>query len=165
MTGTVEDRLREELRFAQRKAHEADAERADAEALLLEARAHTLRAQAMTARVHAHAVTASAVVAEVRRLCNLTIDASVRVQAVEQARDTLAVIDSITGGAPSDADAAWGSVWLHGKWSWLTQNMTTPQRELAADAVARWSAVLNADDGDLESGEPTGLRWWREVSS
>ncbi|MDX3232928.1 hypothetical protein [Streptomyces sp. ME19-01-6] len=31
---------------------------------------------------------------EVRRLCQLTIDASCRVQAIDQARDTLAVIDA-----------------------------------------------------------------------
>lgn len=60
------------------------------------------------------------------------------------------------------ADAAWGSVWLHGKWSWLTKNMSTEQREYAADCVARWSAALNADDPNLEVGEPEGLRWWRE---
>lgn len=59
-------------------------------------------------------------------------------------------------------DAAWGSVWLHGKWSWLTKNMTTPERELAADAVARWSAGLAVEDGQPDRGEPEGLRWWRE---
>lgn len=60
-------------------------------------------------------------------------------------------------------DDAWGSVWLHGKWSWLTKNMTTEQREHAADCVARWSARLAEIDGDLERGEPEGLRWWREL--
>lgn len=59
-------------------------------------------------------------------------------------------------------DAAWGSVWLHGKWSWLTKNMTTSEREYAADCVARWSARLAVIDGDPDRGEPDGLRWWRE---
>jgi hypothetical protein len=60
------------------------------------------------------------------------------------------------------ADDAWGSVWLHGKWSWLTKNMTTLQREYAADCVARWDARLAEIDGEPGRGEPEGLRWWRE---
>lgn len=36
---------------------------------------------------------AEAAVARVRRLCDLTIDASCRVQAIDQARDTLAALD------------------------------------------------------------------------
>lgn len=68
-------------------------------------------------------------------------------------------------GVPvSPEDDAWGSVWLHGKWSWLTKNMTTVQREYAADCVARWNARLAKIDGDEERGEPEGLRWWREAS-
>jgi hypothetical protein len=39
--------------------------------------------------------------------------------------------------------------------------MTTAERETAADAVARWSADLNAGDPDIEV-EPEGLRWWRD---
>src|SRR5690242_9265620 len=62
----------------------------------------------------------------------------------------------------SDMDAAWGAVWLHGKWQYLTGKMTTPSRELAADAVARWSAYLAEQDSDPDRGEPDGLRWWRE---
>ncbi|HEY5835040.1 hypothetical protein [Streptomyces sp.] len=42
---------------------------------------------------------------DVRRLCDLTIRASVRVQAVEQARDTLAVIESATVCTPEPAGA------------------------------------------------------------
>jgi hypothetical protein len=53
-------------------------------------------------------------------------------------------------------DAAMHSVWLHGNWRWLTQNMSTPEREAAADAVSRHSAVLEPD----EPVEPE--RWWRE---
>lgn len=154
--------LRTHLRVAQQHAHRTDAERAETEALLHTEKAARLRAEARTARVHAEAVTTQAAVAAVRRLCDLTISASVRVDAVHQARDTLAVIDSVTGGQPLPGDAAWGSVWLHGNWQWLTKNMTTPEREHAADAVARWSAALNAEDEDLEGGELEGLRWWRD---
>ncbi|WP_327300365.1 hypothetical protein [Streptomyces goshikiensis] len=60
-------------------------------------------------------------------------------------------------------DEAWGTVWLHSKWRYITSQMTTPERELAADAVARWSAALNAHDGEPTTGEPEGLRWWREA--
>lgn len=75
-----------------------------------------------------------------------------------------AVIEEAGADGPAGpGDEAWGSVWLHGNWRFLTSKMSTPERELAADAVARWSAALNADDEDLEGGEPEGLRWWREA--
>ncbi|MCU1613693.1 MAG: hypothetical protein JWO98_1233 [Frankiales bacterium] len=151
-----------ELQRALERAHTSDARRAEAEAQLLDARAAVLRADARASRAHAEAVTAQAAVAEVRRLCDLTIRASMRVQAIDQAHDTLAVIDAITDDALLPGDAAWGSVWLHGNWRYLTKQMTTPEREHAADAVARWSAALNADDQDLDDGEREGLRWWRD---
>lgn len=154
--------LRTQLRIARQHAHTTDAERAESEARLLDAQADRLRAVARAARAHAEAVTTQAALAEVRRLCDMTIAESVRVDAVNQARDTLTLIDSITGDTPLPGDAAWGSVWLHGDWRWLTKNMTTPEREHAADAVARWSAALHAEDNDLEAGEPEGLRWWRD---
>ena len=154
-------RIKFELRAARQHAHRTDAERAEMEAQFHTAKAEAARANARSARTHAEAVTTQAALAEVRRLCDLTIAASVRVAAVDQARDTLAAIDRITEGKLLPGDAAWGSVWLHGDWKWLTQNMPTPERELAADAVARWSADLAAEDGDLEREEPEGLRWWR----
>lgn len=83
----------------------------------------------------------------------------------------MAVADALLAIAQVEAaqlqalnDAAWGSVWLHGKWSWLTKNMTTPEREHAADCVARWCALVDAEDGEPGRGEPEGLRWWREPS-
>lgn len=150
------------LRLAQQHAHRTDAERADAEARHHHAKADAERAKANAARAHAEAVTAQAALAEVRRLCDHIITSSVRVQAVEQARDTLAAIDSVTEGAPLPGDAAWHSVWLHANWHWLTKNMTTPEREHAADAVARYDAYLSTLDGDDRSEEPEGLRWWRD---
>lgn len=158
---SVEAQLRAELLLARRHTHTIDAERAEAEARLLETRAALERSSAREARTHASAVNAHAAVAEVRRLCDLTIQSSVRAQAVAQARDTLAVIDSCMAGETVPGDAAWGTVWLHGNWRYLTSQMTTAERETAADAVARWSAAQNADDPDLEPGEPDGLRWWR----
>lgn len=155
-------RLKFELRVAKQHAHRTDAERAEAEARYHQAKADAERANARAARTHAEAVTTQAALAGVRRLCDLTISASVRVDAVNQARDTIAAIDSVTGSELLPGDSAWGTVWLHGNWKWLTKNMTTPERELAADAVARWSAALNAADEDLEAGEPDGLRWWRD---
>lgn len=61
------------------------------------------------------------------------------------------------------ADDAWGSVWLYCNWRRLTREMTTAEREYAADCVARWSARLAEEDGEPEDGEPEGLRWWREA--
>lgn len=60
------------------------------------------------------------------------------------------------------SDDAWGTVWLHSKWRYITGQMTAAERELAADAVARWSAALNAHDGEPTTDEPEGLRWWRD---
>lgn len=54
-------------------------------------------------------------------------------------------------------DAAMHSVWLHGKWRWLTRNMTTEEKEAAADAVDRHNATWpEADRGALVE------RWWRD---
>lgn len=145
------------LRTTQEHAHQADAERAETEARLHDTRAALARANARAARAHAEAVTAQAALAEVRRLSDLTIAASVRVDAVDQARDTLAAIDRITADQPLPGDAAWHSVWLHGNWAWLTKNMTTPEREHAADAVQRYSSHLEPDEPEID-----GLRWWRD---
>jgi hypothetical protein len=60
-------------------------------------------------------------------------------------------------------NGAWFTVWLEGKWRWVTSRMTTPQREYAADCVAAYSRCLATVDGDLEREEPEGLRWWREA--
>jgi hypothetical protein len=95
---TAEAQLRAELLLARRHAHTTDAERAEAEARLHETRAALEMSRAREARTHAAAVNAQAAVAQVRRLCDLTIESSVRVQAVTQARDTLAVVDACMAG-------------------------------------------------------------------
>lgn len=60
------------------------------------------------------------------------------------------------------ADGAWYSVWLHGNWRWLTQNMTTEQREHAAAAVERCWEHLHEGTGDgVDPDTVTDLRWWR----
>jgi hypothetical protein len=151
-----------ELLLAQRHAHNTDAERAEMEARLRTEQAATARAHARAARAYAEGVSAHAALAEVRRLCDTTIAASSRVQAVEQARDTLAAIDSVMEGPTLPGDAAWHSVWLHGNWRYLTKQMTTPEREHAADAVARYGAYLTNEDPDLGPAEPEDLRWWRD---
>jgi hypothetical protein len=56
-------------------------------------------------------------------------------------------------------DAAWTSVWLHGKWRVITQAMPQEERELAAAAVERWQA--RRDDG--ETVERTSIRWWEGI--
>lgn len=57
-------------------------------------------------------------------------------------------------------DSAMHSVWLHGKWRWLTRNMTSEEREAAVRAIERHWAVT-----DLAIGDPvehSNLRWWEE---
>jgi len=57
----------------------------------------------------------------------------------------------------SDLDGACHSVWLHGKWRWLTSQMTTEEREAFADAVDRYGDLL----ADGEERLPVE-RWWRD---
>lgn len=53
------------------------------------------------------------------------------------------------------ADSAWGVVWLHGNWRYLTTKMTPGERDRAAAAVERWNFSLGE--------EPIlHLRWWEE---
>lgn len=52
-----------------------------------------------------------------------------------------------------------GSIWLYINWNYVTRQLTTPEKEMFADAVEAWSARLNQDNGE----KPTTVeRWWRE---
>ena len=70
------------------------------------------------------------------------------------------ILTASRGDEPTPLEAAMHSVWLHGNWRWLTRNMTTEQREAAADAVQRYSDWMDRDDGELGSNV-LDLRWWR----
>lgn len=59
-------------------------------------------------------------------------------------------------------NGAWHTVWLEGKWRWITSRMTTPQREYAADRVAAYDWYLAHCDKELGRAEPEDLRWWRD---
>ena len=60
-------------------------------------------------------------------------------------------------------NGAWHTVWLEGKWRWITSKMTAEQREYAADRVAAYSMYLRSQNGGLYgTQEPEGLRWWRD---
>ena len=74
--------LRARLRLAQQHAHTADAERAEAAARVHDLEARLERATARTARAHAEAVNAQGAVLAVRRLCDLTVGASVRLSLI-----------------------------------------------------------------------------------
>lgn len=58
-----------------------------------------------------------------------------------------------------ELDGAMHSVWLHGKWRWLTEQMTTAQREAAWAAVKRHSAIINDGTGNELSDVSA---WWRK---
>lgn len=81
-----------------------------------EARGRVEQAEAELEKAHATA-------AEVRRLCELTIRASSRVHAVDQARDTLAILDQQANGQaeqPHPAETTWiGEVWQADQWDYL----------------------------------------------
>lgn len=167
---TVESRLRVELSLARRHAHTVDAERADLEAQLLRARAEIQSARAGAARSCAAAAAKTAALHHLEDVWrHWYVDTHTgtphRDFMLGVGADIQAVIEEAAeGGKPTVEDAAWGTVWLHSKWRYITSQMTTSERELAADAVARWSAALNAEDSDLDEGEPEGLRWWREAA-
>lgn len=57
-------------------------------------------------------------------------------------------------------DDAWGSVWLHANWEYLTRSMSSEAREDAAAAVLRWMHAVDAADGSPAREEPDNLRWW-----
>lgn len=69
---------------------------------------------------------------------------------------------AVAAAGNTTENGAWHTVWLEGKWRWITSRMTTPQREYAADCVAAYSRYLATCDADLEREEPEGLRWWRD---
>jgi len=53
-----------------------------------------------------------------------------------------------------------GSIYLYIPWRFVTRQLTTPQKELFADAVEAWSARLN--EGDPDEEKAIADRWWRE---
>lgn len=55
-----------------------------------------------------------------------------------------------------------GSIWLYIKWRYVTQQLTTIQKELFADAVDAHSRRLNEDN--YEDWKPVAERWWRDAS-
>lgn len=63
---------------------------------------------------------------------------------------------------PTDLESAMHSVWLHGNWRWLTQKMTTEEREAAAAAVQRYNDNLH-DEPESDVPPPhRSLRWWAD---
>jgi hypothetical protein len=81
----------------------------------------------------------------------------------ERVAQRLAVIDH-PDEVQKVGDAAWHSIWLHGNWRFLTKQMTTEEKEYAADAVEREWRRMEAEDpkGMAVSEESLAhLRWWR----
>lgn len=65
-------------------------------------------------------------------------------------------------GSSPELDGAMHSIWLHGKWRWLTRNMTTAEREAAAAAVERvWAQADDSDGEGMSEATRAALRWWR----
>lgn len=56
-----------------------------------------------------------------------------------------------------------GSIWLYIKWEYVTRQLTTPQKELFADAVDAWSARLNEGEPEELRVESGARRWWRDA--
>lgn len=58
--------------------------------------------------------------------------------------------------ATKELDGAMLSVWIHGNWRHLTKDMTTSQKEAAAEAVQRGNSALGE-----EALDDRWLRWWQ----
>jgi hypothetical protein len=52
------------------------------------------------------------------------------------------------------------SLWLYINWYFVTRQLTTPQKELFADAVDAFHARANAEDPGNDA-QPVE-RWWRD---
>lgn len=74
----------------------------------------------------------------------------------------MAALDVEPDEARRTEDSAWASVYSHGKWRYLTSQMTTEERAAAADAVERDWARAEADDPGVTHGVDSraALRWW-----
>jgi hypothetical protein len=55
-----------------------------------------------------------------------------------------------------------GSVWLYINWRYVTKQLTTPQKEMFADAVEAWHQDLNSDDPEYAQAWKID-RWWRDA--
>jgi hypothetical protein len=62
--------------------------------------------------------------------------------------------------APAAYEDLLASIWLYVNWRYVTKQLTTPQKEMFADAVDASHARMNADDPDLGAGPAD--RWWRD---
>jgi hypothetical protein len=75
------------------------------------------------------------------------------------AKDMLDILAPIlTAQVRREYEDLLGSIWLYIGWRYVTKQLTTPQREMFADAVEAWSRRMNNDDPDELSGVE---RWWR----
>lgn len=81
---------------------------------------------------------------------------------MDRVRRTMEALDVEPDEARRVENAAWASVYLHGEWRFLTQQMTAEEREAAARAVERDWKRMNADEPrqhDMASFREA-LRWW-----
>jgi hypothetical protein len=95
-----------------------------------------LRAELRDARWAAHATQAA--LDEVRRLCQLTIKASCRVQAIDQAHDTLAVIDAALKAA--DAPRGIYPAALEARYALRDRALADAQQQAIRETVRAYSS-------------------------
>ncbi len=75
---------------------------------------------------------------------------------------TLRVVPRPGEGDPLDA-AMW-TVWLEGKWRWVTAKMSTEEREAAVAAVLRADRVLKGDEPEEDLLTRYDVAWWESSS-
>lgn len=64
------------------------------------------------------------------------------------------------GGRLAEMRDLLGSISLYVNWRFTTKQLTTPQKEMWADAVDAWSQALQAADGYAPSR--VAVRWWQD---
>ncbi len=71
--------------------------------------------------------------------------------------------DALHAYVATYSGSAWTSVYLHGNWRFLTEKMTTEERESAAAAVEHELRSAEREDPSLTCSDDTwrALRWWR----
>jgi hypothetical protein len=76
------------------------------------------------------------------------------------ADDARAILDAAAPDLAQRYEDLLASIWLYVPWHWVTSQLTTPQKELWADAIDAGHARAAAEDPGLDP--LPAERWWRD---
>lgn len=78
----------------------------------------------------------------------------------EAAEGVVAAEEARRGEASRAYEDLLASLWLYIPWRFVTSQLTTPQKELLADAIDASHARADAEDPDLDAYAVD--RWWQD---